>query len=955
MTHRTLFRCLALALALAPVGPAALLTPAAQAQRNVVTFRGTYSAGTAYFPGDSVISGGISYVSILGGTGNNPASSLSYWTVMAAAGPAGPAGPTGPTGAAGATGPAGAPGAATVSIGTVSALSPGATPTVANSGTSSAAVLNFGIPVGIPGAGSSATVKPFAGSRLALFTDSYGDSFGYAWFPTLFAQTGFTAGYRDLESGRRTSKIFDLYDSGGDGPVVGALATALANSDAVLIELGTNDGNLATNNLGAMGDSATSGTYYGYITRAITYIQQAKPGIPILWVGPAHYNPAAYSGTAGVANGAGYIGATDPVMQQELTALRTVCAFYGVPFLDMFANSGIAPATWATYLRDGLHLTDGAYQYRWAPLISRFLAQYATTSLSGLPSTATVPSLALTIPDHITTDAPFTITATSNSSGAISYGLNGSVSGGARITGNTVTLLGATGPVYIGVAQAASGGYAATSIQTMFNVSAPGSGPISPTISFSVGSHLTTDAPFTVAATSNSSGAFTYAVTSGPATVSGSTITLTGSAGTVVLGASEAAATGYTTGTASASFAVTAPSSPIAPTITLASIPSKFTTDAPFTVSATSNSSGALTYSIASGPATISGTTVTLTGSAGTVVVGVSQASATGYTSGSTSGSFAVTVPSSSGNLFVPGTVTMDSLLVASNGTVSGVGASFYVSAEMAVTAGTTYNVLKGTGTHGNSSYAEAVWYNSSHAYISSAGSLPQVDNQNYVAPTGAAFLRISGDYGLNPTSGQSVTAGAANTLALASIGSKLTTDSAFTVSATSNSSAAITYSIVSGPATISGNTVTLTGSAGTVVVGASQSAITGYGSGSVTTSFTVTAPVTGGNLFDPSTASVGYMVFVASGALDFQGSPWYSSDFIAVTAGTAYAMGFGTGNGNPNYGIAWFDSSHAYISGVVEPFTDGQTFTAPAGAAYVRIMRDTRRGAMASQTFTAQ
>lgn len=62
-------------------------------------------------------------------------------------GPQGPAGPQGETGAQGETGPAGADGAAaTVAVGTVSTLEAGATPTVVNSGTTSAAVLDFGIP-----------------------------------------------------------------------------------------------------------------------------------------------------------------------------------------------------------------------------------------------------------------------------------------------------------------------------------------------------------------------------------------------------------------------------------------------------------------------------------------------------------------------------------------------------------------------------------------------------------------------------------------------------------------------------------------------------------------------------------------------------------------------------------------------------------------------------------------
>src|ERR1700722_1889552 len=49
-------------------------------------------------------------------------------------------GPTGETGSA-----------ATITVGTSTALSPGATPTVSNSGSSSAAVFNFGIPQGVQG------------------------------------------------------------------------------------------------------------------------------------------------------------------------------------------------------------------------------------------------------------------------------------------------------------------------------------------------------------------------------------------------------------------------------------------------------------------------------------------------------------------------------------------------------------------------------------------------------------------------------------------------------------------------------------------------------------------------------------------------------------------------------------------------------------------------------------
>jgi hypothetical protein len=72
-------------------------------------------------------------------------------------GPAGPAGSAGSPGAVGATGSpgaAGAPGAgSTVTIGTTTTLGPGVPATVSNTGTSTNAILNFGIPQGLAGTG----------------------------------------------------------------------------------------------------------------------------------------------------------------------------------------------------------------------------------------------------------------------------------------------------------------------------------------------------------------------------------------------------------------------------------------------------------------------------------------------------------------------------------------------------------------------------------------------------------------------------------------------------------------------------------------------------------------------------------------------------------------------------------------------------------------------------------
>ena len=80
--------------------------------------------------------------------------------------------------------------------------------------------------------------------------------------------------------------------------------------------------------------------------------------------------------------------------------------------------------------------------------------------------------------------------------------------------------------------------------------------PVAPTLAFTVANHHGTDTPFAVAATSNATGAITYSVVSGPATISGSTVTLTG-LGTVVLRASEAANGNFLAATKTATFTVT--------------------------------------------------------------------------------------------------------------------------------------------------------------------------------------------------------------------------------------------------------------------------------------------------------------------------------------------------------------------------------------------------------------
>jgi hypothetical protein len=72
----------------------------------------------------------------------------------------------------------------------------------------------------------------------------------------------------------------------------------------------------------------------------------------------------------------------------------------------------------------------------------------------------------------------------------------------------------------------------------------------------------------------------------------------------------------------------------------------------------------------------------------------------------------------------------------------------------------------------------------------------------------------------------------ATHTLAFEAIEDKFTTSAAFAISATASSGSPVVFSVLSGPATVSGNTITLTGELGTVTIlaeseGANHSLVT--------------------------------------------------------------------------------------------------------------------------------
>jgi hypothetical protein len=120
----------------------------------------------------------------------------------------------------------------------------------------------------------------------------------------------------------------------------------------------------------------------------------------------------------------------------------------------------------------------------------------------------------------------------------------------------------------------------------------------------------------------------------------------------------------------------------------------------------------------------------------------------------------------------------------------------------------------------------------------------------HYVLPAGtgagnytvqAAYSDVGGALASSSGNASLTVAPAVPALSFAPIAAQTYGNAPFAVSASSASSGAVTYTVVSGPATIAGSMVTLTG-VGAVVLGASQAAGGNYAAATATTSFTVAA-----------------------------------------------------------------------------------------------------------------
>jgi hypothetical protein len=241
---------------------------------------------------------------------------------------------------------------------------------------------------------------------------------------------------------------------------------------------------------------------------------------------------------------------------------------------------------------------------------------YIISLLNGtLTVTQASPILTYTGLSSGTQGGTITLSATSNSTGLISYSVS-SGTGTASVTGTTLNLTQA-GTVSLTVSVAASTNYAASSIQVTITINTL----VSPTITFNNVTKTYGDPDFNLTATSNSPGAITYSIISGAQYIilTSDGLVIIKGAGIVSIQASQQAAVGYNSGTATATLII---NKSYAAGLTYTGPTSGNIGDV-LTLTATSTSTGAKNYQVlngGTGSATLVGDKLTLN-SAGTITL----------------------------------------------------------------------------------------------------------------------------------------------------------------------------------------------------------------------------------------------------------------------------------------------------------------------------------------------
>jgi hypothetical protein len=477
---------------------------------------------------------------------------------------------------------------------------------------------------------------------------------------------------------------------------------------------------------------------------------------------------------------------------------------------------------------------------------------YPATNLGKISQTITFS----TIPDQMLSSSPLTLTASASSGLPVTFTV---ISGPATVSGSILTFSG-TGTVTVEASQSGNNTYeAAPDLQQTFTVSLTPQSITFPVIS----NKAFGAAPFAVSASASSGLPVTLSIISGPATISGNTITLTGS-GIITVQASQGGNSVY------------APASSVQQTFGVSAPPGQFTVtinNGQISITGYTGSAGAVVI-----PSTISGLPVTniasyaFTNTSITSVIIPSSVTSIGNNAfASCTDLTSISIPNSVTTIGSSAFYLTGLTSVAIPASVTSIGDYTFQSCSGLTNVTIPYGITSiGVNAFWNCSSLTSVTIpvsvssigNTAFQYCSSLNSA--VFNGN--APTmgsnvfgfNANGFRILYNYGSSgfstPTwtdsSGDSYPTtqlGTPQSITFPAIANQPFPGSPLTLSATATSALPVSYTLLSGPATLSGtnnNTVTFTG-VGTVVIQASQAGNASFiAATSVNQSFLVAMPV---------------------------------------------------------------------------------------------------------------
>jgi hypothetical protein len=546
-------------------------------------------------------------------------------------------------------------------------------------------------------------------------------------------------------------------------------------------------------------------------------------------------NPTFTGTVTGAVNG-------DTFTESFTTTATTTSAVGSYPIVPAVTGANLASYT--------VNIVNGALSVTGAS---------TTTTLSAPGTAAYGASVALTATVASTSGTP---------SGVVTFYSGATALGTGTLNNGVATLTTTTLPVgtdSLTASYAATGNFgASTSAASSIKVTAA-----TQTITFApIASRAYGSAPFAVTATSSlgSSYPVTITVQSGPAVINGGVLTITG-AGTVVLQAAQAGNANYGAATATDSFQVT----PAPLTVKASNATRTFGTANPAFSGTIAGAVGSDSFSESF---TTSATTTSNVGSY-PIVPAVTGAQLANYTVTIVNGALTVTGVATTTTLTAPGS--------------SNAGASVTLTATVTSASGTpggTVTFLSGSTPIGTSAL------NGSGVATLSTASLPAGSD-----PVTASYA-ASGNFAGSASPATIVTVkGESQTITFPPIASRPYGSAPFAVTATSSlgSSYPVTISVASGPATISGGMVTVTG-VGTVVLQATQAGGGNYDPATATQSFQVTAAATTTSLNAPASAAYGASVTLTATVASTAGTPAGSVTFY--NGSTSLGVGTLSGSG---------------------------------------------------------